>query len=764
MNPPEMAALYEKCGFFDIGAPDRFEVLAPNDAFNRIVGRNAEGLSYLDLVCPEDREAVQETLLDVYEQGQHLAEGRLPRACGSIRHRLVLPDDSVILAALTFGYSRSGTLACSVIQAYETFSGDTLKKYKSNNVLESFAVSMAVVDISDDGHFFVKHANTDFYRMIGWSRVEFKEMFNNGLGDDVIAFEDFGAFRDALLSLNEDQRECVFETRVASVSGGVSVNEVRARYLYAENKRPMISLIFVDVTERNRLRKELLIKNERFNIIQTHSDQLVFDYDTEKDRCVFSGDLSRAEKYLPMYEIDRKNRELVVDDFFASRFALGVMSNEDYNRFCESFADAIIYGLSGEVDFVLSFIGQSAGLWYRCSFSSVKDDMGTVVRIVGKLKNIDKQKKSELMMEKRVYNDELTGLLNKDTAMNKIRVFLENDGGNSDNADKYHALIIIDMDNFRMINEVFGHTFGDDVIREFASDIKSSFRDTDIVGRIGGDEFIILMKNVTQKFATKKAGRLCRGLVKRYGVQNVVTVSCSIGVAFYGKDAHDFYDLYQHADLAMYQAKLGGRSAYNIYDGSMNAEYCQIEETEMRSGIDRTSGSVEISELDTNLMDIAFSLMTSSDDIDGTLEILLRTVGRKYNLSAVSVLIETDRAAGKLQAMSRWISNKNMEARNKPSPMELGGICLDQIFKGADVKCVSDMGASNLPSGMRGILKNDGIISCVWSRLEGRAGEGFGCVMFTQFDRKRKWSRKEINTFKYITKILSVAIAKAKRK
>ena len=761
MNSPEMAVMHEKCGFLDIGPPDKFEVLVPDDAFNRLVGRRAEGVSYIDLVCPEDREAVRETLRDIFEQGQHL-EGRLPRSCGSIRHRIVLPDDSVILAALTFGYSDNGTLACSVIQAFETFSGDTLKRYKSNNVLESFAVSMAVVDISDDGHFFVKHANTDFYRMIGWNRVEFKEMFNDGLGDDVIVPEDYGAFRYALISLNEEERECVLETRVINVNGGFSVNEVRARYLYAENKRPMISLIFVDVTDRSRLRKELLIKNERFNIIQKHSDQLVFDYDTEKDCCVFSGDLSRAEKYLPLYEIDKKNNELVVDDFFASRFALSVMGNEDYNRFCEAFADAIISGRSGEVDFLISFIGQSAGLWYRCTFSTVKDDMGTVVRIVGRLKNIDKQKKSELMMEKRVYNDTLTGLLNKDTAMNKIRMFLEDEGRETDNPDKDHALIIIDMDNFRMINEVFGHTFGDDVIREFASDIKSSFRDTDIVGRIGGDEFIILMKNVTQKFATKKAGRLCRGLVKSYGVQKVVTVSCSIGVAFYGKDAQDFYELYQHADLAMYQAKVNGRSAYNIYDGDMNADYLRKEEAEMRSGIDQTAGSVEISELDTNLMDIAFSLMASSDDIDGTLKILLRTVGRKYNLSAVSVLMETDRQAGKLTAMSRWISNKNIKARNKPSPMESGGICLDQIFRGADVKCVSDMGASNLPSGLRGILKSDGIISCVWGRLEGRAGEGFGCIMFTQFDRKRKWSRKEINTFKYITKILSVALAKSK--
>ena len=68
------------------------------------------------------------------------------------------------------------------------------------------------------------------------------------------------------------------------------------------------------------------------------------------------------------------------------------------------------------------------------------------------------------------------------------------------------------------------------------------------------------------------------------------------------------------------------------------------------------------------------------------------------------------------------------------------------------------METSSLYAPLRGTLNDDGIKACVFGRMEGRSGETVGCVMFTQFDRRRKWSRKEINSFKYMAKILSVAL------
>lgn len=755
MNRTSSLSMNDKCGIFMIVSPQDMVISYPSEEMNAIVGRDTDGLCYLDLVVPEDRERVAGMFAGLLAADEHTFEAS-PRLDNHDRHRIFLADGSAAAVLLSAGFEADGCLRCAIVRMYDEFVGGSVNLYRSNAVLESFAVSMAVLAITQEGSFLVQYANEDFYRMIGWTRFEFKEFFNECL-DDRIFTEDFTSFSERLRSIGEDCPDTVFEARTVTAGGSIRYHEVRARYLTVENGLPMVSVAFCDVTERKNLRRELVIKNERFSIIQQSSEQVVFDYDTEHDVCVFSGNLERLGQSLSLYGVACVNNEFVVSDFFASQFALGMMSKEDYNAFADAFANAILRGEGGEHEFYLCFLGRPAGFWCKCVFSVVKDENGDVVRIVGRIKNIDKQKRAEALIEKRITNDMLTGLLNKDTALERIRDFLTEEAQHSHNDEKYHALLMIDMDHFRTINEFFGHTYGDDVIREFASDIKSSFRDTDIVGRIGGDEFIVLMKSVTQKFAAKKAGRLCRSLIKHYGVRNKITLTCSVGVAFFNKDAYDFDSLYQYADWAMCNAKKNGRCAYSIYDSEAHDDYRRIEELNNRTCVDPPSNSTEISELDTNLMDIAFSLASASDDIYGTLEILLRTVGRKYNLSAVSVLAKNYDAADRLMTVGRWQSSRNQRPGHR-SPMNTNSVNLDVIFKGGSLRCVSDISVCNLPPALKSTLKNDGIYAFVLGKLEGRGGENFGYMMFTQFNRTRKWSRREINTFKYLAKIVSVRL------
>lgn len=753
MNGSNSVVLNEKCGFCDIECKNNFKILNPNDDFNFIAGRNAEGISYIDIVCPEDRESVSQRLKQIFEEGEKNKSSQ--RICGCIKHRIILPDDSVTMIMLTLRYNADGCLFAAAAKTFDVLTGDTIK-YKSNNILESVAMSMAVIFITDGGHFIVKYANNDFYEMIGWNRLEFKEVFNECL-NDIIYPSDFKVFFDNMCALADDRGEIVFEVRTVTVDGGIKWNEVRARYLSSENERPVISVIFDDITQRKSLQKELIMKNERFNIIQSSTDQVIFDYDTETDRITFTGNINKISEYIQLYEIAFTRNELVVDDFFNSCCALSFMNTDDYGKFCDNFAKAITSGFGGSFDFVMATVEDSIGVWHRCIFSAVKDEMGSVVRIVGRIKNIDKQKKMELIIEKRMKCDMLTGLLNKDTAIKYIRVFLESAGKNWYGEEKFHALMIIDIDNFRIINDSLGHTFGDSVIQEFASDIKSSFRDTDIVGRIGGDEFIILMKDVTVKFATKKAGRLCRGLVRNYSVHNQnICLSCSIGMAFFGKDANCFDDLYQYADIAMYTAKVNGRCSYALYDNETKEMYCSFSDIHNRTQMDPPSNNTETNELDTNLMDIAFSLISVSDDILGALDILLRTTGRKYNLSMISIVVK-DCKHNKFNVISRWCSSRHA-LRQDGNGMTFNFEKIDSMFNGSNLKCISDISACNLPPAMKNKMKNIGVGSCVIGRLEGRSGKHYGYIIFTQFDRKRKWSRKEANTFKYISKIISIAL------
>ncbi len=758
MNLSGFVSANDNCGFFDLYSTENFTIANPGKQVNRVLGLNpsesAEGLNYIDLVCPEDREQVIEALREVFDSGSAV---KRPGKC--IRHRLLLPDESVVIVSLTFGYDPKGYLVCSIMRIYDDFGGENEIRYRSNGVLEAFAISMAVIYINSDNQIAVKYANDDFYRMIGWNRLEFKDFFNECLGDDIIHPDDFGKFRSTLTSMNEDFREAVFETRVFNMCGKITVNEVRTRFLEKENDRALITLVFADITERKRLRRELMIKNERFNIIQQSSEQTIFDYDTEKDICLFSGNKSRIEKYFSIYNYDRQTNEMSVDDFFNGRFALNIMSKNDYHRVCEAFADAIVDGADGELEFEVCPVGQTSGTWFKCAYSSVKDDMGNVIRIVGRLKNIDKQKKTDLLLERRMKSDLLTGLLNKETAKAQIRAFLDSQNSMPAEGEKYHVLMIIDLDNFHLINECFGHTFGDNVLKEFASDIKSSFRDTDIVSRLVGDRFMVLMKDVTQKFAIKKAGRLCRSLIKSYGVQNTVVISCSIGIAFFGKDAFDFDELYQYADRAAYEAKKQGKCAYCIYDSELHADYSLVKEIGQNVITDNLQLGSEISELDSGMMDIAFSLLSASSDIYGTLEILLRTVGRKYNLSIVSLYIKGYNPGEKLKTVCRWISNRNLPTCDGRSPLVTNHVDLDAELGSSGIRCISDISTSNVQPVLKNLLKNDGMTALVICALEGRSGESFGYVVFNQLDRKRKWSRKEINTFKYLAKIISVALS-----
>lgn len=124
------------------------------------------------------------------------------------------------------------------------------------------------------------------------------------------------------------------------------------------------------------------------------------------------------------------------------------------------------------------------------------------------------------------------------------------------------ALFMIDTDNFKQINDTEGHMIGDIVLTEMASGMKKIMRDSDVVGRIGGDEFTIFMKNISSvKDAEKKAEELLymfRHLFQKE--KSFLKVTCSIGIAIYPKDGTTFKEIYARADKALYQAKIIGKN------------------------------------------------------------------------------------------------------------------------------------------------------------------------------------------------------------
>ena len=178
-------------------------------------------------------------------------------------------------------------------------------------------------------------------------------------------------------------------------------------------------------------------------------------------------------------------------------------------------------------------------------------------------------RKNQTSLLRQAHTDALTGLLNKVYTEHTISEWLR-----EKDFEDFQALMMIDMDYFKQINDTYGHATGDQVLKIFAGFLKEQFRTTDIIGRVGGDEFMILMKNVRLDYS------IHLHLQKLYtNLQNIDIpelngrkLSCSIGCAVAPTDAESFSQLYRLADHALYTAKHNGRGRFVIYHDIKNQQ------------------------------------------------------------------------------------------------------------------------------------------------------------------------------------------------
>ena len=170
-------------------------------------------------------------------------------------------------------------------------------------------------------------------------------------------------------------------------------------------------------------------------------------------------------------------------------------------------------------------------------------------------KNIDEEKKKELL----AYIDEMTRFLTKAATKRKVTALL------TEEPEKAYAFFIFDIDNFKQANDCFGHAFGDYCIREFTRIIREHFREGDVLGRIGGDEFVAFIPIPCADWVRKKAAELSHALdteCTRDG--KTWKMSASIGISVASKEDRDFDTLYEKADQALYRTKQKGKNGYTV--------------------------------------------------------------------------------------------------------------------------------------------------------------------------------------------------------
>ncbi len=217
----------------------------------------------------------------------------------------------------------------------------------------------------------------------------------------------------------------------------------------------------------------------------------------------------------------------------------------------------------------------SAKRWMRVRVA--KDDQSSSgAKVYGVLENYDEQKEKEKRIsdhlndikkiEKKAEIDYLTKLYNREAFIRRMNVMM----GSVDPKNEYGALLIIDIDYFKKINDNMGHKTGDMLLKEVADTLYCFFRSEDVVGRLGGDEFVVFVKNIQEiSLFEKRIGELNGLLNKCYHKDGeYIEISASIGIALTDEDCRTFDLLYERADEALYKVKEAGRNGYRIAEKS----------------------------------------------------------------------------------------------------------------------------------------------------------------------------------------------------
>lgn len=184
------------------------------------------------------------------------------------------------------------------------------------------------------------------------------------------------------------------------------------------------------------------------------------------------------------------------------------------------------------------------------------------LKVIGYVKNIDQRKKQELEILNQSQKDGLTALYNKKATQSMIESYLSRKDTQSTS-----AVIMLDIDNFKNINDTLGHVTGDTALSQVGEKLHGLFRPVDIVGRIGGDEFLIFFNNYNSISTLINKLELLSSIFEEIHLDGdgAYQISGSIGVSLYPQDGNTYIELYQKADMALYYSKSRGKNCYNIY-------------------------------------------------------------------------------------------------------------------------------------------------------------------------------------------------------
>lgn len=409
-------------------------------------------------------------------------------------------------------------------------------------------VSTAIrCELGKDMH--IDAGTAELYQLTGFTEKEILNLYGGSLMK-MIAPEDHKSFEKAIRDAERLGGKMEAEFRIVTKNSGYLWVLVKGRAGLEADGREYFYLAIRDNSKNKMIHQQLLSSIERSEMIIEESGAIIFEWNLIEDNMYCSPKWQDVFGYVP------------VSENYGSQLGIATHFHPDS---LSSVQEAIKKIHEGEIN--VSFdvrIANVSGqyLWMKITAVGVRDDKNTLIKIIGMIQNIDELKKAALELKDEAERDALTRLFNKATTESRIDEYFH-----TMSEGEIAGIIAFDLDNFKSVNDTKGHLFGDMLLSQVGLSLKRLFRTQDIIGRIGGDEFVVLIKNIPDRKVLKNRCELLRDTMRMMFEKIVpdVELSCSIGAAIAPVHGKTYVEVFRHADEALYSVKNNGKNDYRIY-------------------------------------------------------------------------------------------------------------------------------------------------------------------------------------------------------
>lgn len=499
-------------------------------------------LGYVCLVIsPEAESNLMSALSGTYlDENAHLAlidrDGNAINSDGNVKVMKSSEVDSALV-------SESGKIFDEVNK--ESSGGIYTKKsgkfaYAAGSISE--APSWAWVGITDAGGFSSFASKTN---IIAWALIVVSALAASAIGF-VIVNRFVGNMHDILKKIDNIN----FDDGIASMRFDVKNNK---------SELSMIQNSF------NEFLDEVNMNSQRYRAIANLSDNMLFEWDFHKESMYVSDNI------FTKFDIKPETAALA-----NGRFLDSLMSEEDADKYKRDINALLKSKDKMSAEYQLQ-TKNGATIWASVSATVICDRLGEPLRVIGVISDIDNEKKMELQLSERASYDFLSQLYNRSTFIRMLKGELERRGL------KKIGIMFIDVDDFKFINDRYGHTVGDEVIRYVADTIRKKVDDRGgFAGRFGGDEFVLCYTDQedianSEQIALDIIDELMVGYTASDG--QLINVRASIGISYCPDHTEDVNELLSFSDTAMYFVKKNGKTNYHVYvpEDSESGEYIDPE-------------------------------------------------------------------------------------------------------------------------------------------------------------------------------------------